>query len=340
MHIETRVEDIPFKRPLSIAGRTLASQSVLSVAIRHRGHRVHAEAAGVFYRGDTGERMQREVAALWPQLPDEPAAAWGLVQAMAAGGARNALDWALWQLVAAEQGRPAYQLAFLPGVRPLVTLVTLGLADAAGMAEAALAQPGAKALKLKLEGTDEDAERVSAVRRARPDVRLSVDANEGWTLDHLDRMMSVLLFERVDLIEQPLPALQDGALALFRSPIPLAADESLQTLDDLDAVAQRYQVANIKLDKCGGLSAALTLMNEARRRGLRVMIGCMGGRSRAILPAFVAAQTADLVDLDAPLFMAGDTLPAARFVDGSVGFDASAFGPGRETPQTLVSALP
>lgn len=341
MQIESRVEEIPFRQALSIAGRTLSGQSVLSVTIRHGQWVAQAEAAGVFYRGDTGLSMQRELLAQQAQLaqmPDEPLAAWHHVQAMAPGGARNALDWALWQLVAAERGQPSYRLAFLSCVQPLPTMVTLGLADPASMAEAALSHAGARALKLKLGGSDEDADRIEVVRRARPDVRLSVDANEGWTMDHLDRMMGVLQRERVELVEQPLPAQQDSALAQCRFPIPLAADESLQTLDDLDTVAQRYQVANIKLDKCGGLSAALTLVNEARRRGLRVMIGCMGGRSRAILPAFIAAQTADLVDLDAPLFMASDTQPEAHYVAGRVSFEASAFSLTDKVALSLVNA--
>ncbi|WP_349745066.1 enolase C-terminal domain-like protein [Roseateles cavernae] len=325
MHIEARIIDVLFKQPLSIAGRTLTSQPVLCVVARYRGHIAFAEAAGVFYRGDTGARLLGDAQTAISLLPDDLLGAWGAVQSLAPGGARNALDWALWQLVAAQRGLPAYRLAFLHRVRPLPTMVTLGLASAAAMAEAALLHPSAKTLKLKLEGCEADADRVAAVRRERPDVRLAIDANEGWSLEHLDRMMGVLLTHRVELIEQPLPAAKDGALKDFRSPIPLVADESLQTLDDLDRVASCYQVANIKLDKCGGLSAALTLAKEARRRGLRVMIGCMGGRSAAILPAFIAAQGADLVDLDAPLFMADVGTPTARYADGCVGFDAAAF---------------
>jgi L-Ala-D/L-Glu epimerase len=326
MQIESFVENIVFRRPLAIAGRTLAGQSVLRVVARDGDRVAHAEAAGVFYRGESGARMLRDLESARDVLPRSPVDALACIQAMPAGGARNALDWALWQLVCAERGEPAYRLASLASVRPLVTMVTLGVAEPAAMAHAALEYPGAKALKLKLDGSDADAERVVAVRRERPDARLSIDANEGWTLKHLDRMLGVLTTHGVELIEQPLAAIDDSGLEDLRSPIPLAADESLQTLDDLDRVARRYQVANIKLDKCGGLTAALTLATEARRRGMRVMVGCMGGRSMAILPAFIAAQTADLVDLDGPLLMATDTVPSARYVDGCVDFPESAFG--------------
>ncbi|WP_307866870.1 enolase C-terminal domain-like protein [Variovorax sp. E3] len=179
---------------------------------------------------------------------------------------------------------------------------------------------------------------MAAVRRERPDARLSVDANEGWTLRHFDRMLGVLVANRVELVEQPLPAACDAELEGCGSPIPIAADESLQTIEDLEHVAQRYQVANIKLDKCGGLTAALMLLNEARHRGLRVMVGCMGGRSRAILPAFIAAQGADLVDLDAPLLMACDTEIAATYSDGFVDFPAAAFVPPPREEASPVNA--
>lgn len=336
MQFKCWVEEIPFKAPLSIAGRTLVGQSVLRVSARHRGFEANAEAAGVFYHGDDGRSMQRQINELLPRLAgDDLHLAWREVLRLPAGGARNAMDWVMWQLAAATSGRALHELAFLSRLRPLATMVTLGLASPAAMALAAKALPQARMLKLKLEGTPADAQRVTAVRQARPDARMGIDANEGWTLDHLEQMTPTLLAQGVELIEQPLPASADAELASYRSSIPLAADESLQTLDDLDRVAQRYQVANIKLDKCGGLSAALILVNEARQRGMRVMIGCMGGRSMAILPAFIAAQTADLVDLDAPLFMAGDTEPSARYADGCVAFDAAqikAAAPARFSP--------
>ena len=325
MQIETFVDDILFKQPLRIAGRTLNGQSVLRIAVQHGPHVAYAEAAGVFYRGESGPSMQREIASLLPGLPQDLQGVWGAVREMAPGGARNALDWACWQLTAAARGEPAYRQAFISRIRPLVTMVTLGVADAREMAQAALAYPAALALKLKLDGSDQDAERVAAVRKVRPYARLSIDANEGWTMDHFDRMLAVLVDSGVELIEQPLPASGDSALEQLRSPIPLAADESLQTMADLDRVQQRYQVANIKLDKCGGLSAALALAAEARRRGLRIMIGCMGGRSMALMPAFIVAQDADLVDLDAPLLMASDTTPAALYSGGCISYADSAF---------------
>jgi len=340
MLISTFIDHVDFKQPLSIAGRTLAGQQVLRISARYRGWAAEAEAAGVFYFGESGASMQQQVQACLADLPSDLAGMWQRVQQMPPGGARNALDWIVWQLEAAQRGVPAYRLAHLPGLRARTTMVTLGVDCAEAMAAMALQYPAARALKLKLDGSAEDAVRVAAVRQVRPDVRLSVDANEGWTITHLDRIMGSLLEQRVELIEQPLPAKDDAALDSFRSPIPLAADESLQTLDDLEQVARRYQVANIKLDKCGGLSAALPLAASARRLGLRVMVGCMGGRSMALLPAFIAAQEADLVDLDAPLLMATDSLPAARYHEGCIAFDAAAYGPAMASAPTITTSAP
>ncbi|BBB64987.1 dipeptide epimerase [Undibacterium sp. YM2] len=338
MLISTFTEQVALRQPLSIAGRTLAGQQVLRVSARYSGWAAEAEAAGVFYRGESGATMQQQILASLPDMPSDLAGMWQSVQQMPVGGARNALDWILWQLEAGLRGVPVYRLAHQPAPRARVTMVTLGADTPAAMAAMAISYPAARALKLKLDGSSDDAVRVAAVRKARPDVSLSVDANEGWTMAHLDGIMGKLLEHRVELIEQPLPAKQDAVLDHYRSPIPLAADESLQTQDELEQVAQRYQVVNIKLDKCGGLTAALPLASAARRLGMRVMVGCMGGRSMALLPAFIVAQEADLVDLDAPLLMATDNQPSARYLDGCIDFDARAYTPAASATSATSAA--
>jgi len=324
MYLESTVEDIFFKEPLVIARRTLLGQSVLRLAVRHGPYTAQAEAAGVFYRGETGATMRQQIEQV-ASACTSLAAAWAAIQTMSPGGARNALDWCLWQLTAAQRGEPAYRLAFLSRVRPQPTMVTLGFGSPDDMARHARQHEAMPLLKLKLGGTPDDAACVAAVRAARADARLFVDANEGWSLDHLENMLGPLVEHGVELIEQPLPAGSDGALADFSSPIPLAADESLQTMADLDRVVQLYGVANVKLDKCGGITPALALAFEARRRGLRVMVGCMGGRSLALLPAFIVAQFADLVDLDAPLLLASDSALPARYAGGAISYPEAAF---------------
>jgi len=329
MKLDVSSQTLTYPNPLVIAGYTFHGQEVLRLQLGHGGHTAMAEAAGVFYLGDTIDRLLSEAKAIVAPLEacGSLHRAWQVLEQVRPGGLKNALDWCLWQLEAHERRVPIWRLAHLPRLRPLPTTVTLSVDSPERMAAAAKRLTFARALKLKLDGGQEDPARVAAVRDARPDVRLMVDANQGWDMDRLTGWMAALVRSSVELIEQPLPAGRDDELVPYQSPIPIAADESLQTIDDLDSVVQRYNVANIKLDKCGGLSAALTLAHEARNRGLRVMVGCMGGSSLAMQPAFVAGQLADIVDLDAPLILAQDTAPFAQYEGGRVSFDEEVFRP-------------
>jgi L-Ala-D/L-Glu epimerase / N-acetyl-D-glutamate racemase len=238
-----------------------------------------------------------------------------LQHAMPPGAARNALDCAFWDLDAKRDDRRVAELAGIATMRPLVTAYTLSLDTPERMAAAAAAQRGRPLLKLKLSG-DGDVERVRAVRRAAPAARLIVDANEGWRERHLTEVMPALAEFGVALIEQPLPAGDDAALAAVPHPIPICADESCHTRADLDGLAGKYEAVNIKLDKAGGLTEALALAREAEARGLTVMVGCMIGSSLAMAPAMLVAQRAQFVDLDAPLLLASDRVPGLRY-DGS-----------------------
>jgi L-Ala-D/L-Glu epimerase / N-acetyl-D-glutamate racemase len=238
-----------------------------------------------------------------------------LQQAMPPGAARNALDCAFWHL---DAQRDDWRVADMVGIGPLhpvVTAYTLSLDTPERMAEAALEQRHRPMLKLKLSG-EGDMERVEAVRRAAPTARLIVDANEGWTERHLTEMMPVLAACGVELIEQPLPADADDALATVPHPIPICADESCHTSADLVRLVGKYEAVNIKLDKSGGLTEALALAEAATARGFKIMVGCMIGTSLAMAPAILIAQRAQFVDLDAPLLLASDRAHGLRY-DGS-----------------------
>jgi L-alanine-DL-glutamate epimerase-like enolase superfamily enzyme len=238
-----------------------------------------------------------------------------LQRAMAPGAARNALDAAFWDLDAKRDDRRAAAIARIAAMRPLVTAYTLGLDTPERMGDAAAAQRDRPLLKLKLSG-DGDIERVRAVRHAAPAARLIVDANEGWSERHLTTVMPALAEFGVALIEQPLPAGADNALAGVPHPVPICADESCHTRADLDGLAGKYDAVNIKLDKAGGLTEALALAEAAAGRGFKIMVGCMIGSSLAIAPAMLVAQRAEFVDLDAPLLLAADRVPGLRY-DGS-----------------------
>ncbi|NIP13563.1 MAG: dipeptide epimerase [Pseudomonadales bacterium] len=250
-----------------------------------------------------------------------------------AGPARNAIDCALWDLEARQRRQPVWELAGLPEPVPVVTALTIVLAEPAQMREAAERHSTRSLLKIKLgAGAERDVERLRAVRSGAPDARLIVDANEGWSLGELERVAPVAADLGVEMIEQPLPATEDEALDGYRSPVPLGADESLHARTDLEALSRRYRVANIKLDKTGGLTAAISLQKRAEALGMDIMVGCMVATSLAMAPALLLAQTARFVDLDGPLLLVRDRLPGLVYRDSRVGFPRQAlWGAGKDT---------
>lgn len=235
-----------------------------------------------------------------------------LLRQMSAGAARNALDCALWDYEAKRSGRSAARLAGLDALGPVTTAYTISLGSADAMAgKAAAATRTMPLLKLKLGGAG-DAERLRRVRAACPKARIVADANEAWTPELLPSLMAAAAETGVELIEQPLPAGADAALAGTR-PVPVCADESLHDRAGLDALRGRYDAVNVKLDKAGGLTEALALAGEARVRGFKIMVGCMVSTSLAMAPAMLLAQGADWVDLDGPLLLARDREPHLRY---------------------------
>ncbi|MFH1572300.1 MAG: N-acetyl-D-Glu racemase DgcA [Gemmatimonadota bacterium] len=236
----------------------------------------------------------------------------GLQLLLPAGAARNAVDCALWELEARRAGTTVAALLGRPAPEPVVTAYTLSLDTPEKMGRAALAHAQRSLLKVKLSG-DGDLERVAAIRENAPDPQLIVDANEGWSPEVVEEYAAALAAHGVALIEQPLPAGRDGALARMEHPVPLCADESCHTAADIDGLAERYEAVNLKLDKSGGLTEALRLLNRARAAGLEIMVGCMVGTSLSMAPAVLLAQGADYVDLDGPLLLARDRTPGLRY---------------------------
>lgn len=240
-----------------------------------------------------------------------------LQQAMPPGAARNALDCAFWAIDANRSYVSVSEIAGLGLMKPVVTAFTLAFDTPDKMAEAGAAHRTRPLFKLEL-GGDGDMERVQAVRQAVPAARLIVDANESWNERQLSEFMPMLLDLRVELIEQPLPAGADDALAGMASPIPLCADESCRTVADLDRVQGKYAAIAIKLDKVGGLTEALALAAEAKRRGLRIVVAGEIGTSLGVAPALLVAQGAEIVVLDGPLRLAGDRAAGLRYEGSTI----------------------
>jgi len=242
-----------------------------------------------------------------------------LATRLPAGPARNAIDCALWDLEAKRSGKRVWELAQVATREQVETAFTVGIDSPEAMAAKAVEFAQARLIKIKLGGQDSvDLERVRAIRQARPDARLIVDANGGWTLPRLAQLAPELAQLQVKLIEQPLPPGQDDGLEGYRSPVPLCADESCLDRGSLPHVRGRYQYINIKLDKTGGLTEALALARAAQADGIGVMVGCMVGTSLAMGPAMLIAQLAEFVDLDGPVLLAEDRPAGLVYESGQV----------------------
>jgi len=303
--VEFRRVDWQFTSTFRISYRTRTHAEAVQVEISEGTLTGRGEAFGVSYHGETAESVLAQLNAMKSDLINGLSRE-DLQTHLAPGGARSAVDCALWDLEAKRAGKRAWELAGMSSVYPLTTDYTLSLDSPQAMAQAAAAVPQYTVLKLKLAG-DGDLERVAAVRLARPDAELIVDANQGWNEQQLYAFTPRLAELGVQLIEQPLPAGEDAVLAQFNSPVPLCADESCQTTASLPSLRGKYQYINIKLDKTGGLTEALRLAQAARAAGLQLMIGSMaGGSSLSMAPAFIIGQLSRFVDLDGPLLCTAD----------------------------------
>ncbi|QXQ08050.1 dipeptide epimerase [Sphingosinicellaceae bacterium] len=329
LSIDVTTRTLRLAQPFRIAGYVFDVADVLVVTLDDGSHRGRGEGAGAYYLGDDLAHMRAAIEGAQAAIEAAPTRE-ELRHILPPGGARNAVDAALWELEAARAGKPVWALVGLDGTKPLVTTFTVSADTPEVMAAKATSYVGAKSLKIKLTGdVDLDLERVAAIRVARPEAWLGVDGNQGFARADLDRLVAGLLDYGIALLEQPLARGHDAELQGYRSPIPIAGDESLLSLADLADAKDRFDVVNIKLDKCGGLTEGLLMAAEARRLGLGVMVGTMIGTSLATAPGFILGQVCDLVDLDGPTFLVEDDVPSAVYADGMLDVGPEVWGSGR-----------
>lgn len=302
MHV--RSERWPLSRPFRISRGVKTAAEVVVVEL-HEGKTVGRGEAIPYPR--YGERIASVISqieslrvALGKGLSRQQ-----LLEALPAGAARNAVDCALWDLEAQTTGTDAARVLGTSAAEPLTTALTIGLDTPEAMAAAARQAAGWPLIKVKVDSANPAAQ-IRAVREACPASTLIVDPNESWNREIMREIDPALVENRVALLEQPLPAGSEHELEHVHSSVPVCADESCHTAADLAALAGRFQFVNIKLDKTGGLTAALTLLEESRRRGFGIMVGCMICTSLSIAPASHVARHASLVDLDGPLWLASD----------------------------------
>jgi L-alanine-DL-glutamate epimerase-like enolase superfamily enzyme len=317
---------IRFAEPFRIAGYVFEAMPSIVAEIADGECYGRGEAAGVYYLGDDQQRMLDMIEEVRSQV-EAGLSRETLQDLLPPCGARNALDCALWDLEARLARTPVWKLAGVPAPKALVTTFTLPADDPSVLASKVHRLSFAKSIKLKLDGNvDVDRERIAVVRQARPDVWLAIDANQGFEAAALDDLARAARDFSVSLIEQPIKRGDEKTLSAWRPGIPVAADESILDLEELHERARYFDVINIKLDKCGGLTEALEMARIARVIGKQVMVGNMGGSTLAMAPGFVLAQLCDVIDLDGPHGLADDPLAVQIYRDGSIFVPESIWG--------------
>ena len=316
--LDLRVERFAYHQPFRISGHVFTETALLVATLSDGQHVGRGEGAGVYYLGDDIDNMLAQATSVREAI-ERGASRQDLQEMLPPGGARNALDCAYWDLEAKQAGRPVRELAGLESPRPLLSTLTLGADTPAAMAAAAQALDPLAPVKVKLTGDlDNDIARLEAIRAARPEAWLGVDANQGYDIGTLASLMPVLIGLRIAQLEQPLKRGRESDLDGFKRSIPFVADESAVTLADTASLVGRFDMVNIKLDKCGGLTEGLAIAREARLLGLGVMVGNMMGSSLSMAPSFLLGQLCDIVDLDGPTFLARDRVPGVSYRDGRV----------------------
>jgi L-Ala-D/L-Glu epimerase len=318
LNLLVRSESWPIAGSFTIARGAKTEAAVVVAEVSDEVHRGRGECVPYPRYNETADATHAQLIAMTDALKrglsiDE------LQAKMPAGAARNALDCALWDFHAKASGARIWDLLARGAPKPLTTAYTISLGTPDAMAEATARAAHRPLLKIKL-GGDGDEARIRAVRKAAPKSELIVDANESWSDGDIARNLDACAAAGVTLVEQPLPAGHDQALAKLRRPISVCADESVHDRASLPALRDRYDAINIKLDKTGGLTEALALADAARALGFDIMVGCMVSTSLSMAPAIVVAQQARVVDLDGPLLLTKDR-------DGGLQYDGSLVHP-------------
>ena len=325
MDFSIHIADWQLTEPFRISGNEWITSACLVVHLGEDGFVGRGEAQGIFYLDETAESIFEQAHAVADEIR-KGISRQELQDLLPAGGARNAIDCAMWDLECKKAGKTIWQLTGIDP-KPVTTVYTIGLEDSPeAMAAKAAAAMDAPILKIKL-SNHMPYEKLAAIRAARPDAELVVDANQGWDFELMKEILPKCVDLNLAMLEQPLARGGDDMLEGFESPITLAADESCLHTGELETAARRYSMINIKLDKTGGLTEGLRLARAAKEKGCKLMVGNMVGTSLSMAPSFVVAQLCDFVDIDGPLLLKYDYPHALKYNKGVVkGFDPKLWG--------------
>jgi len=312
--LSVKTESWPILGNFTISRGTKTAADVVVVTLKDASYAGFGECVPYARYGETVESVCDIISDLTSDIANGMDRL-ALQDALPSGAARNALDCAFWDLEAKKGAKRVWEFQNMESPKNLITAYTLSLDTPEKMGLKAKESAHLPLLKLKLAGPD-DLDRVAAVRKGAPHSRIIVDANEGWSVDTYLELAPKLIDLGVEMIEQPLPAGQDGVLAEIKRPVPICADESCHGVDSLSDIVGKYDMINIKLDKTGGLTEAFALKQAAEEAGLEIMVGCMLATSLAMAPAMLVAKGAKVVDLDGPLLLKKDRPDGIQFDDG------------------------
>lgn len=314
--LSVAVEHYPIAGAFRISRGAKTQASVVTCTISEGDRQGRGECVPYARYDETVDGVAKAIAAMSGQIA-AGLDRLNLLDAMPPGAARNAIDCAMWDVEVRLAGCRVSRFACRTTPQPLTTAYTISLGSPEQMAEDATAAAHHEILKIKLGSTD-DAARMRAIAKAAPHCRIIADANEGWTAENLGENIKAAAENRVELIEQPLPVGEDAILSGIDRIVPICADESAHVAADLEKLEGLYDAVNIKLDKAGGLTAAIAMYDKAKALGMKIMVGCMVGTSLAMAPAVLLAQDADFVDLDGPLLLAKDREPGLLYKESQV----------------------
>ena len=313
MHMRIEAVTKPLARPFVITGYSFTDLEAVWVQLDDDGVIGRGEGVGMYYLGETPETMIAQLESIRAEV-ESGATRLDIQALLPPGGARNALDCAMWDMECKKAGTTIFELV---GIAPqtLTTVATIGIGTPGEMATQAVRFSDYPHLKIKLDN-NQPLERLRAIRDARPDATLVIDVNQGWSRQDLEAYLPGLEAVGVAMVEQPLPRGKDSDLEGLDCPIPLGADESIIHLGEYDEIAPFYDVVNIKLDKCGGLTEALEIAERAKAEGKDLMVGNMTGTSLSMAPSHVIGQMCRFVDIDGPLLLAEDITPGLSYRPG------------------------
>lgn len=319
LKLDVTAIDWPLRKPFTISRETIVSIACVQVTLWDmQGYRGRGEAVGIDYAGETPGSMMAQIEEIRRAI-ELGVTRVGLQRLLPNGGARNAIDCALWDLEAKRSGVPVWQAAGLDRFEAKPTAFSFGIMDEAMLRATARHYADFSLLKVKTD-KQRGLDPVRILHEEVPRARFIVDPNQAWGADELIRLAPDFERLNVALLEQPVAVEDDELLRGLTLPVPVAADEAFNTRADISGFVGKYQVLNIKLDKTGGLTEALACAKEGKDSGFGLMVGCMIGSSLSMAAGMIIAQMCDYVDLDGPLLQAAD-------VDHPITYDGGIIAP-------------